>query len=233
MITGDGWSKYSLWEHSATVKDLYARRCRMEAEEMTCAAQAAEILAPLVKPGDTVLDVGCGSGYFYHSLRTRQIPVEYFGVDAAPSLIEIGRRFLPAFGLTPDRLQVMRIEDLDGSVDHAVCMNVLSNIDNFHRPLERLLRIARKSVILRESCSTSAEYRYVTDRYLDAGHELNVHVNTYEITEVMAFMRRYGYVVEHVTDRRTEGKPEIVIDYPHYWTFLVATRPAVSRQSVN
>ena len=227
MITADGWVRYCIWEHSATVKELYARRCRMEAEEMTCAAQAAELLAPLVAHGDSLLDAGCGSGYFFHSLRTRQIPVEYFGIDAAPSLIAIGRQHLSGYGLAADRLRVMRIEDLDGSVDHVVCMNVLSNIDNFHRPLERLLKVARKSVILRESCSNRAEYRYVTDKYLDqTAGELRVHVNTYDTTEVTDFMRAFGYDVAHVTDRRTGGDPELVIDYPHHWTFMVATKPA-------
>lgn len=224
MINGNGWARYCIWEHSATVKDLYARRCRMEAEEMTCAAQAAELLTPLVAAGDTLLDAGCGAGYFYHSLRTRRIPVEYYGIDAAPSLIEIGRRDLPGFGLPADRLQPLRIEDLDGSIDHVVCMNVLSNIDNYHRCLERLLRVARKSVILRESCSNAADYRYVIDRYLDDGDHLRVYVNTYDISDVTAFMRGFGYDVAQVTDRRTGGEPEFVIDYPHHWTFMVATK---------
>lgn len=192
---------------------------------MTCAAQAAELLAPHVMPGDTLLDAGCGSGYFYHSLRTRKIPVEYYGIDAARSLIDIGRRYLPQFGLAMERLQVMRIEDMDGAVDHVVCMNVLSNVDNYHRPLERLLRCARKTVTLRESCSVRADYRYVIDRSLDDGHKLRVYVNTYNTAEMMSFMHAFGYHVEHIVDRRTRGEPELVIGYPHHWTFLMATRP--------
>src|SRR5438128_6884309 len=110
MIHNGGWEKYCIWEHSANVRELYARRCRLEEEEMTCAAQAAELLAPRVSPGDTLLDVGCGSGYFFHSLKKRGIEVEYHGIDAAPSLIETGHKYMPAFGLPPERLQVMRIE---------------------------------------------------------------------------------------------------------------------------
>ena len=224
MITGDGWEKYCIWEHSSTVRDLYARRCRLEAEEMTCASQCAELLAPHVAPGDLLLDAGCGSGYFFHSLRARGIPVEYYGIDAAPSLIAIGRELLPAFGLPAERLQVMRIEDLDGQVDHAVCMNVLSNIDNYHRPLERLLRCARKTVILRESAKETAEYAYVKDKYLDAGVDLNVHVNAYATADVTAFVESYGFDVTTVEDRHSGGQPQAVIDYPHYWTFFVAVR---------
>lgn len=226
MIRDDGWLRYSIWEHSSHIKELYRRRCRLEAEEMTAHAQAAELLAPHVDSGDTILDAGCGSGYFWHSLRTRGIPVEYYGIDAAPGLVQIGREELPAFGLPAYRLRVLRIEDLVVEVDHVVCINVLSNLDNYHRPLERLLQSARKTLILRESCKDEAEYRYVRDAYLDEGVDLKVHVNAYPKGEVMEFMESYGFSVRYVEDRHTGGEPELVIDHPHYWTFLVAQRRA-------
>jgi SAM-dependent methyltransferase len=224
MIRSDGWLKYCIWEHSATVRELYTRRCRQEAEEMTCAAQAAELLQSLAAPGDTLLDAGCGSGYLFHSLRNRGIPVEYYGIDGAPSLIEIGRRELPAYGLPAERLQVLRVEDLNAQVDHVVCMNVLSNIDNYHRPLERLLQATRKSVILRESCKDGTSYTYVRDEYLDPGCDLKVYVNAYDTEELIVFIRSYGFTVREVLDRRSQGRPELVIGYPHHWKFLVAER---------
>jgi SAM-dependent methyltransferase len=224
VISADGAAKYSIWEHSATVRDLYARRCRMQAEEMTCHAQAVELLIPYLKPGDSLLDAGCGSGYFYHSLRSRGLKVDYRGIDSSPSLIGIGREILPAYGLERERLQVMRIDDLDGEVDHCVCINVLSNIDNYHRPLERLLQVSRRSVVLRESLRGQGSYSYVTDRYLDTGVDLKVHVNTYPLAEVEAFIRSYGFSVDVVTDKRVGEGPELVIDHPHYWKFLVCTR---------
>lgn len=224
MIRLDGWTEYSIWEHSRSVHALYERRCRLEAEEMTCAAQAAELLQGRVRADDSLLDVGCGSGYFFHSLRSRAIPVEYFGIDASPTLIDIGRRTLPAYGLPPERLQVARIEDLSGTADHVVCMNVLSNLDNYHRPLERLLRIAQRTLILRESAAASAEYRYVRDDFLDAGVDLRVYVNAYPEAELMDFIRSHDFDVEGIEDRRTGGRPELVIGYPHYWRFFVAHR---------
>lgn len=224
MINDSGYAEFSTWEHSLRIKDLYARRCRLEEQEMTCAGQAAELLVPYIRPGDCLLDAGCGSGYFYHSLRKRSCPVEYYGIDAAPSLIEIGKEILPSYGLDPKRLRTLRIEDMSGEVDHTVCLNVISNIDNYHRPLERILKCTRKTVILRESLGGKAKYTYVLDNFLDPGIKLKVHVNTYPLKELISFIKSYGYSVKSFQDARTKGKPEMVIGHPHYWKFLVAQR---------
>ena len=191
---------------------------------MTAHAQAAELLAPMAKAGDVLLDAGCGSGYFFHSLAGRNMGLTYFGIDAAPSLIDIGHEEMPAFGLPAERLKVTRIEDLDGSVDHVVCINVLSNIDNYHRPLDRLLAMAKRSLILRESLKKGAEYNWVKDSWLDPGVDLGVHVNHYDLDDVSSFISARGFRPRSVIDRRSGGKPELVIDYPHYWTFIVAER---------
>jgi ubiquinone/menaquinone biosynthesis C-methylase UbiE len=228
-LSEDGWNRFSIWGHSATVRELYARRCRREAHEMTAHAQAAELLSRRVGVGDSVLDVGCGSGYFYHSLAARNLPVEYWGLDACDALIDIGRDIMPGFGLPAERLIEARIEDLNGEVDHVVCLNVLSNLDNYQRPLERFLKIARKSLILRESLKTGAEYHYVRDDFLDPGVDLKVHVNHYDVGEVQSFVASYGFKSEVIADRRSGGEPELVIGYPHYWTFLVADRVASDR----
>jgi SAM-dependent methyltransferase len=223
-ISHDGWSTYNIWEHSHATRDLYLRRARDEAEEMTCASQAAELLSEIARPGDALLDVGCGSGYFYHSLRRRGLALDYHGIDATAAFIEIGRRELKAFGLSPDRLDVLRIEDFVGMADHILCMNVLSNLDSFHRPLERLLHASGTSLILRESIKDGADRRYVRDEFLDPGLALNVYVNAYDRSEIVDFIAARGFAVREVTDRRTNGKPEMVIGHPHHWIFLVATR---------
>lgn len=41
---GYRWDRFSIWEHSATLRELCARRCRLEEPEMTAPAQAANQL---------------------------------------------------------------------------------------------------------------------------------------------------------------------------------------------
>jgi len=225
MVTTDAYPRFNIWEHSSTVAELYKRRCRLEEPEMDSAKQAAGILGEFARPGETIFDAGCGSGYFYHSVRP--LGLSYHGLDSSPRLIGIGRNELPSFGLEPSRLVCARIEDAEFSCDHAVCLNVLSNIDNFHRPLERLLSGARRSVILRESAwDRPANYSYVMDRFLDEGHELYVHVNTYCVNDLLDFARQRGFLAEHRLDERTRGQAEMVIDHPHHWSFFVFRREA-------
>jgi len=216
------FSAFNIWDHSQIVKDLYRRRAKDEAEEMTCAQQAADLLSQHIIAGDTLIDVGCGSGYFFHSIRKRKLPIDYSGFDQTESLINIGKEELPAFGLSENKLQVCRLDDFNGEADHILCMNVLSNIDNYHRPLERLLLASRKTLILRESIGSETSYQYVHDAYLDGDVHLKVHVNTYAKEEISSFIESYGFDTEYVVDQRTQGKPENVIGYPHHWAFIVA-----------
>lgn len=224
MIRNDGWNRFNTWSHSASVERLYEMRCRGRAEELTCHGQIASLFQTVVTPGDSLLDAGCGSGYFYHSLQRRGISVNYFGIDATDRFIEIGKRWLPEHGVPVENLSTLRIEDLSAEVDHVACINVLSNIDNYHKPLERLLLAARKTLILRESCSEIASYSYVKDRFLDVGIDLNVYVNTYSISEITQFIESYGYNVNRVRDDRTNDQPEMVIGYPHHWKIFVCRR---------
>lgn len=224
MIKSNGWDIYSSWDNSSTVRDLYKRRCRLEAPEMTCHAQAADILKSHIQVGDSILDVGCGSGYFFHSIASRKIAAEYWGVDSSESLIEIGRKELIKFQLPSNNLQNIRVEDLDGSFDHIICINVLTYLDNYHKPLERMLKMSQKTVLLRESIKERSEYSYVRDHYLDNNANLNVYVNHYGQDELIEFISRYEYEAEVITDLRTGGHPEMVIDHPHHWKFILAKK---------
>lgn len=216
--------RFNIWANSAHMRDLYRARARDEADEMTCAAQAADMVGALASPGDSLLDAGCGSGWFFHSLKRRGLDLDYWGVDRTQAFIDIARAELPAFGLPADRLIQGRIEEIEGAVDHVLCMNVLSNIANYHAALDRMLTVARKTVLLRESVGETPDYAYVEDKYLDPGIRLPVHVNRYGRAELAAFVEARGFSIAEHVDRRSGGAPELVIDHPHYWTFLVCTR---------
>lgn len=224
----DAWQSFSIWENSFHLRELYKRRCQLIEPEMKCHEQAADILSNYVTANGggrgSLLDIGCGSGYFFHSVNKRNIPLEYWGIDAAPSLIEIGQKELSKYNLPADRLMNRRIEDIHGSFDYILSINFLTYLDNYHKALERMLLMAKKVVILRESIKAESQYTYVKDNYLDKNVSLNTYINHYGKREVLNFIRKYGFSIKTVKDNYSQGKMQKSIGYPHYWIFLVAER---------
>jgi len=216
------------WANDANTLELYRRRCRREAEEMTCAAQAAEILATRTGAGETLLDAGCGGGYYLWSLRDRGVDVDYHGLDFTPEMIELARtEVAPRADLDPERFRLGTLEDLrdEDGYDTVLCFNVLTNSPHYAQGLERLLRVARKRILLRESLGDELVVRYTPDPYLDEGkRHIRVYHNQYPLDEVRELMQEEGFAVTEIPDERTGDDVEMVVDIPHRWRILLGER---------
>lgn len=214
------------WANDTRILDLYRRRCRQEVDEMTCAGQAAEILTPKIQRGESLLDSGCGGGYYYWSFLHREVEIDYYGMDYTPEMIDLCRsEMCPAAGIPPDRFILDAIENLDSPFDNILCFNVLTNCPHYALPLERLLVNARKRLLLRESLGPELTVRFTPDPYLDEGkRHIRVYHNTYPLDEVTDFIRAHGFHVTRIVDKRTGDAPETVVDIPHTWSILLAER---------
>jgi SAM-dependent methyltransferase len=223
-VAGRLWNP---WANDRNTLDLYRRRCRKEAEEMTCAAQAAEVLGTLAEPAESLLDAGCGGGYYWWSFADRGVELDWHGIDYTPEMIELARSELaPRAGLGPERFRLAAIENLDDEhYDNVLCFNVLTNSPHYALPLERLLGAAGKRILLRESMGDELVVRYTPDPYLDEGkRHIRVYHNTYPIDEVQGFMEEHGFRVTRIRDERTGDGTEMVVDIPHQWRILLGER---------
>ena len=193
---------------------------------MTCAAQAAEVLGSLIGPGESLLDAGCGGGYYWWSFADRGNEPDWHGLDYTPEMIELARGELaPRAGVDPERFTLGAIENVEGEYDNVLCFNVLTNSPHYALPLERLLGAARKRVLLRESMGDELIVRYTPDPYLDEGkRHIRVYHNTYPIDEVQAFIEEHGFRVTRIRDERTGDGTEMVVDIPHQWRILLGER---------
>jgi SAM-dependent methyltransferase len=214
------------WANDRATLELYRRRCRREAEEMTCARQAAEVLGPRMEPGETLLDAGCGGGYYYWSFADRGFAPDWHGLDYTPEMIGLAREELaPLAGLDPSRFRLGAIEELEEPFDTVLCFNVLTNSPHYALPLERLLVNCRRRLLLRESMADELLVRYTPDPYLDEGkRHIRVYHNTYPLDEVTAFIEEHGFRVTPIRDERTGDGEELVVDLPHHWRILLAER---------
>lgn len=94
-------------------------------------------------PGDSVLDVGCGPGYFELYLGTRGVRVT--GIDTSEEMIRRGRANAAGAGADAE-FHVMDAADLgfpDSSFDHVVSRNVLWNLVDPVTAYREMLRVLR------------------------------------------------------------------------------------------
>ena len=215
---------YNVVDHSARITADYQARARFE-REMVSAQQCAEVLAPLVKEKMTLLDAGCGMGHLFHSFRTRDIDVDYHGIDVSAKMIGDGRSIMKGYGLPPEQLRQLPMEYLEERFDIVVCMNTLTHLPDYHIYLEKLLISARKYLYLRMSMSDFAETKYVFDRPLDPGVDLKLYFNTYELSEVTEFIKSYGFEVTRIRDAWNNDEPEQDdVGYTYYRKVFLCTR---------
>ena len=131
--------------------DMFFARATGELPEMESSKAAARRLAAMLKDGDSLLDVGCGAGHYYRSIRnTVSRGVRYTGIDATRYYIDRAREAYAADASA--RFEVGDIFALDlpaRSFDVVLCANVLLHLPTVARPLSELCRVTRRQLLIR------------------------------------------------------------------------------------
>lgn len=124
------------WEHVAPWYASYVATGRSDHHERTVMPGAARLLD--LKPGDRLLDIGCGEGVFERWLHDHHPGICATGVDAAEGLIARAESNAPpgATFLTGDARRLSELGLEPASFDACSCVLALMNID----PLDDVLR---------------------------------------------------------------------------------------------
>jgi arsenite methyltransferase len=97
------------------------------------------------QPGDRVLDVGCGPGFYCLEIAEEVGPDgRVVGVDAAAPMLDLARRRCEAFdNVTFKQGDIMSIPVEDESFDRAVCVQVLEYVEPATAALSEIKRTLR------------------------------------------------------------------------------------------
>ena len=139
-------------------REIYERMPRIQNETDNSEA-CLDRIADAIQ-GETVLDVGCGTGFLLDHLKRARPDLALTGVDF---IIEEGTRTRH-----PDiRFEQANIEKLpvaDASFDTVVCTHVLEHILEFRQALSELRRVARRRLII--VVPQEREYRFTFNPHL-------------------------------------------------------------------
>jgi SAM-dependent methyltransferase len=123
---------YDAWYASARGRWIGDAETRLLLELLTCRA------------GDSILDVGCGTGYF--SRRLAQAGFHVTGIDPDPGALEFAVRKDGAIRYL--RTDARKLPFEDHSFDCAVAVTSLCFIEPGSAAVREMWRVARRSVVL-------------------------------------------------------------------------------------
>src|SRR6266700_21194 len=93
---------------------------------------------PLYRSGETILDLGCGTGE--DALHLTRAGVHVSAIDASPEMVSVARRR----GVDARVLPIEKLERLNGVCDGAIsnfgALNCVSDPEKLRGPLARLIR---------------------------------------------------------------------------------------------
>lgn len=175
--------------HTAYPYDIAGRLNAMQRQRI------ADMVAP-VRPGETVLDVGCNSGYI-----TDFVPksCHCFGVDVAPDLVAKARARLIWADVAP--AEAIPLEDR--SVDVVVLGEILEHVFDPVAVLREARRLARRLVV--GSTPHEASVWGPSGRKAPAAHRF--HVRCFTEGDLAQTLRAAGCADVQVRTTAWDGRP--------------------------
>lgn len=150
-----------------------------------------------VQPGDTVLDVGCNSGYLVDFVPTGCV---VFGVDVAPELVTLALTRLA-------RAEVAPAETLpfgDRSVDVVVLGEILEHVFDPIAVLQEAARVSRRLVVgstPHEASAWGPDGGRAPDRH-------KFHVRCFTADSLSDTLNAAGFARAEVSETRWDGAPQ-------------------------
>ena len=144
----DNWK---VWDDDKTYGERFFDRITGELPEMESSKAVAKILKKQIYENYNILDVGCGSGHYLKSLLSEiEVPFNYTGVDATNYYIELAKKaWVDCSSASFYTGDIFDLPFDDNSFDVVYCCNVFLHLPSIKKPLEELIRVSKKIVVVR------------------------------------------------------------------------------------
>lgn len=177
-----------IWEKLWSEKEygeLMKRRALGQEPEMEQIKQLTKLVRKVYRPGMKVLDVGCGVGHFYPSLKKIDKNISYVGVDVSERYLKLARRiFAGEKNVKLGKEDIFDMKFKDGSFDIVICYMVLPFIPNWRNAVKELVRVTKKHLFIRLLLS---DYTYIIQIY-KKGHAEDAPYEYYNIYSEKEFV---------------------------------------------
>ncbi len=202
--------------------DLLIRRLKGEEAELTFVQQFRGLLAADLRPGASLLDVGCATGYAYHGFRAAGVACTC--IDIEERYLAIARDWFAGQPEAEFANHDITAGPYDGSFDMVICNAVLDHLPSLEPALTNMAASAGGTFILRTFLGEREEIftRAAPNPRYAASHRK--YSNQYAFRDVLASLAKAGLKSEVVRDRHTDSLPRWVDGVAHAFFIVQARR---------
>ena len=139
------------YENNFNNAKVYFDRATGKKPEMEVSKAMANFLKNKIKKNDHLLDVGCACGHYYRSIKKR-VNKNFFYTGTDPYQIFLDKAKI-AWKTDPNTTfvkgNIYRLPFKKNQFDLTICSNVFIHLNKVKKPLKELLRVTKKTIILR------------------------------------------------------------------------------------
>lgn len=139
------------YENNLNNAKVYFDRATGKKPEMEVSKAMANILKNKIKKNDHLLDVGCACGHYYRSIK-KKVNKNFFYTGTDPYKIFLDKAKIAWKNDDNSNFvkgNIYKLPFKQNQFDLTICSNVFIHLNKVKKPLKELLRVTKKTIILR------------------------------------------------------------------------------------
>jgi ubiquinone/menaquinone biosynthesis C-methylase UbiE len=139
------------YENNFNNAKVYFDRATGKKPEMEVSKAMANVLKNKIKKNDHLLDVGCACGHYYRSIK-KKVNKNFFYTGTDPYQIFLDKAKIAWKNDKNTNFvkgNIYKLPFKKNQFDLTICSNVFIHLNKVKKPLEELLRVTKKTIILR------------------------------------------------------------------------------------
>lgn len=150
-----------------------------------------ELMRKIEPDGQSVLEIGCSTGYYSEVLKKSGFDIEYEGCDYSPDFIKLAQERYPAIKFKIS--DATKLDYQDAQFDISISGSCISHIVDYEKAIAEAVRIAKKFVIFHRTPMIHKHETIFTERSAYGIAMLGILFNE---EALMNLFKKYGLAVK-------------------------------------
>lgn len=165
-------NRWRIWDDNKAYGEVFRKRAAGEEAEMESSKATAKQLGEILTEDKSVLDVGCGAGHYYRSLKNIfPFDFSYTGIDSTEHYITLAKQTFASDSNTSFLVgDIFNLPAEDRVYDVTYCANVLLHLPSIRKPMQELWRVTDDFLLVRTLVG-KASFRIQQLQEFDESHK--------------------------------------------------------------